>query len=82
MPRAILKGRLVDNVGAPAKRSESLGCTFRPRDVAGDDCHTEALVNEMAEICLFVPSAEFPQKLDTRVVEIRFLNSTCRFGEV
>ena len=82
MPRAILKARLVDNTDASAKCSESLGGTFRPRNVAGNDCHIAALVNEMAEVCLFVPCAEFPKKLNTRVVKIRFFDLACRFGAV
>jgi hypothetical protein len=63
---------LDDNAGTTAKRIDGLGSTFRPRYVRGNVRDIEALVNEMTEVCLFVPSAEFPQKLDTRVVESGF----------
>jgi hypothetical protein len=80
--RATLKRRLIDNAGTTAKRIDGLGSTFRPRYVRGNVRDIEALVNEMTEVCLFVPSAELQQKLDTRVVEVWFFNLARRLGAV
>src|SRR6266404_4825886 len=75
MPRPVLKSGLVYRAGTTAKRIKRRSNSFRPGNVRRDISDFEALgINQVAEVCLFVSSAQFPQKLDTGIIEVRLLD--------